>query len=137
MKTRLAICLFFIAAIQHLHAVNRNWTNTLGGDWSVAANWSPNGVPTGGDVANITNGGTYTVTIATGTISIASLQSWRREWNPDAGFAVRRIRSQLPALFEQNGVFDMRSGSLRGTLVVQSQAASCSSTRRRTSFWTR
>ena len=38
------------------------WTNTLGGDFSAPANWSPNGVPSGLDTANITAPGTYTVT---------------------------------------------------------------------------
>ena len=27
-------------------AASVNWTNTAGGNWGVAANWSPNGVPT-------------------------------------------------------------------------------------------
>jgi len=40
------------------------WTNTSGGNWSVAANWSPNVVPSGGnDDAIITNSGTYAVTL--------------------------------------------------------------------------
>jgi len=39
------------------------WTNTLGGNWSVAANWSPNQVPGAGDTANITSAGTYAVTL--------------------------------------------------------------------------
>jgi len=39
------------------------WTNTAGGVWSVAANWSPNQVPTGTNDVLITNSGTYTVTL--------------------------------------------------------------------------
>lgn len=39
------------------------WTNTSGGNWSVAANWSPAGGPPGAaDTALITNNGTYGVT---------------------------------------------------------------------------
>ena len=38
------------------------WTNTSGGNWSVAANWSPNQAPGIGDIAEITTAGTYTVT---------------------------------------------------------------------------
>ncbi len=39
------------------------WTNTSGGNWSVAANWSPNQVPGATNNANITMSGTYTVTL--------------------------------------------------------------------------
>jgi hypothetical protein len=40
-----------------------NWTNTSGGNWSVAANWSPNQVPDANDTVVITNDGDYTVTV--------------------------------------------------------------------------
>src|SRR6185369_7618224 len=39
------------------------WTNTAGGAWTNAANWSPNQVPAAADEAFITNAGVYTVTI--------------------------------------------------------------------------
>ena len=44
------------------HAATVTWTNTSGGNWSVAANWSPNQVPTNSDTALLTSPGTYTVT---------------------------------------------------------------------------
>src|SRR5664279_81919 len=44
------------------HATTITWINTSGGNWSVAANWSPNQVPTNTDTALITTPGTYTVT---------------------------------------------------------------------------
>ena len=39
------------------------WTNTAGGTWNTAANWSPNIVPGAGDTANITTPGTYSVAL--------------------------------------------------------------------------
>ncbi|MFN3407607.1 MAG: beta strand repeat-containing protein [Limisphaerales bacterium] len=48
------------------------WTNTAGGNWNVAANWSPNAVPAAADTAFITNAGTYTVTV-NAAATIASL----------------------------------------------------------------
>jgi hypothetical protein len=39
------------------------WTNIAGGNWSVAANWSPNQVPTFTNDVLITTNGTYTVTV--------------------------------------------------------------------------
>ena len=40
------------------------WTNTAGGNWGVAANWSPNQVPGAADTGLITTPGTYTVTLS-------------------------------------------------------------------------
>jgi hypothetical protein len=40
-----------------------SWTNTSNGNWGVAANWSPNQVPSTNDTAVITNAGIYTVTL--------------------------------------------------------------------------
>ena len=39
------------------------WTNSAGGNWSVASNWSPNEVPGSSDDAYITTAGVYTVTL--------------------------------------------------------------------------
>src|ERR1039457_2492438 len=44
------------------HSATITWINTSGGNWSVAANWNPNQVPTNTDTALITTPGTYTVT---------------------------------------------------------------------------
>lgn len=41
------------------------WTNTSSANWNTAANWNPNQVPSAGDIAVITNAGTYTVTLNT------------------------------------------------------------------------
>jgi hypothetical protein len=55
------------------------WTNSLGGNWNVAANWSPNQVPGPGDAANITAAGTYagnvTVNTSVGTLNIGGAAS--------------------------------------------------------------
>lgn len=39
------------------------WLNNNGGDWNVATNWGPVGVPGGSDAVTIKRDGTYTVTI--------------------------------------------------------------------------
>ncbi len=54
-----------------------SWTNTAGGDWFAAANWSTGSPPGPQDNACITASGTYTVTMtqtaASGTVSMRSL----------------------------------------------------------------
>ena len=48
------------------HSATIIWTNTSGGNWSVANNWSPNRVPTNTDDVLITTPGTYTVALDVG-----------------------------------------------------------------------
>ncbi len=52
--------------------VTKTWANAAGGNWNVAGNWSPSGVPLSGDDAVITLAGTYTVTLDTSP-TVASL----------------------------------------------------------------
>ena len=62
----LAFVLFLITiALGSLlaHSATITWVNTAGGNWSDAANWSPNQVPTNTDTALITTPGTYTVNL--------------------------------------------------------------------------
>jgi hypothetical protein len=42
-----------------------SWTNTAGGNWSDAVNWSPNQVPGAADTALITTSGNYTIALDT------------------------------------------------------------------------
>ena len=44
-------------------AATCNWTNTAGGHWNTATNWSPNQVPGAADTAIITAGGAYSVSL--------------------------------------------------------------------------
>ena len=54
----------FLAAPQiHVTPNGLVWTNTAGGNWNVAANWSPNRVPGALDTALITTPGSYGVSV--------------------------------------------------------------------------
>lgn len=57
----ITVLLALLAPPARLPAATLTWTNTAGGTWSTAANWSPNAVPGAADTANITTPGTYTV----------------------------------------------------------------------------
>src|SRR6266403_1806823 len=57
-----------------LRAATISWTNTAGGIWSVANNWSPHQVPNASDDAVITTPGGYTVSLdITATINSLTL----------------------------------------------------------------
>ena len=45
------------------------WASGVNGDWSNAADWSPNQVPTSGDLAFINAAGSYVVTISTADVA--------------------------------------------------------------------
>ena len=64
---KLPTLLTLVAALLALplgtRAADIHWTNTLGGNWTDAINWSPNQVPGTNDNPFITAGGTYTVTM--------------------------------------------------------------------------
>lgn len=60
------LTVYLVMASLPSQAATLAWTNTAGGLWSAAANWSPNAVPAAGDSVLITNAGTYTVTNSAG-----------------------------------------------------------------------
>ncbi len=57
-----SICFLLLLLASTAFALTSNWTNTAGGNWNVAGNWS-NGVPGPNDTARIAAVGTYTVTL--------------------------------------------------------------------------
>jgi len=66
MKTNTQILLVALAMVvttQLSYGANVIWTNTAGGNWSATNNWNPNQVPGSGDIAVITNGASYAVTL--------------------------------------------------------------------------
>lgn len=70
-RTLLFIFLALVLGVLKGNAAFKNWINTSGGNWFDAANWSPAGVPGGGDAVTITNNGTYSVVVSTGIVSTA------------------------------------------------------------------
>ncbi len=60
----IAILVLLSSPLLDSHGADVVWTNLAGGDWTRAANWSPNQVPGVGDQAVITNAGTYTVIVS-------------------------------------------------------------------------
>src|SRR5260370_7927900 len=57
----LTVVLSLLAAAGDSRADIITWTNLSGGNWSRAANWDPNHVPSANDAPLITLPGTYTV----------------------------------------------------------------------------
>jgi len=94
------------------------WTNILGGDWSVAANWDLNRLPNSSDAVQITTPGTYTVTLHTNATmasltvggAVSGTQTLREGTNKNLTVTTATIGSR--------GVLIMNGGSLSGAFTV-------------------
>jgi hypothetical protein len=98
------------------------WTNTSGGYWNVATNWSPNQVPSSADDAIITASGAYTVTLNTST-NINSLTLGGASGQQTITNNGYNLTLNQASVINTNGVFALNSGSMKGTglLTVQGQ----------------
>ncbi|MGH7994634.1 MAG: hypothetical protein ACREDQ_14020, partial [Limisphaerales bacterium] len=121
-----------------IFGINYLWTNTAGGDFNVAANWSPNGVPGVNDGAIIANIGNFTVHLNTSaaiaglTLGGSTLMYGRQTLsitNPAAIFTVggdmlidrsgvlsfSGSAISCPSNSTVNGIFNVMSGSIGST----------------------
>src|ERR1039458_3828367 len=90
------------------------WTNTVGGSWSVAANWSPNHVPGPSDDVLIGAAGTYTVTLdASPTVSSLTLGG-ANGWQTLA-ISGNTLTLNSASVVNTNGIISLHSGSLGGS----------------------
>ena len=111
------------------------WTNTLGGNWSVPANWLPNRIPNGTNNVLIVSNGTYTVTVdvpaalsnltvgalgATGTptVNLLSGQSLtvngNTSWETNTALALNGLWQMNGGSNSVRGHIDWQLGTLSG-----------------------
>jgi hypothetical protein len=119
MKITLAVILAL--SVLPTHAVVRSWTNTLGGNWFVSANWSPNGVPSASDAVQITNNGTYSVLVATGAVSsfVLTIGGGSGTQTLIYGTSSGQYLLTNNSVVRANGVLTVTNSGLRGALTVQ------------------
>jgi hypothetical protein len=85
------------------------WTNTSGGAWSAATNWSPNTVPSDGDEAIITNNGVYDVSLDIGpTISNLVIGGASGAQTFHTGTSVLSVNGYC--VVNPNGIFALEGG---------------------------
>ena len=115
------LLLFFFGNRASAVGFLKNWVNTSGGNWFDPNNWSPSVVPTNGDLATITNIGTYTVFAPTGQVTCAALTiggaSGKQTFvygSPTGGQLLMTNSTIL-----NNGVLVLTNGGLTGSLLVK------------------
>jgi hypothetical protein len=109
-----------IIAATSARAASIIWTNTAGGNWSDTNSWDPNQMPGSGDVAVITNDGTYSVTLdvnpaigglVLGTAGGINIQSLSVSNN-------QTFTLNGTAQVSTNGQFNLIGGMLGGNIVL-------------------
>jgi hypothetical protein len=91
------------------------WANPAGGNWNVATNWSPVGVPAAGDNVFITAAGTYTVTLnvsaTVGSLTVGGSSGTQRLTNSTTA---NMLTLNGPGLIAADGVLGMTAGTVTG-----------------------
>ncbi len=96
-------------------AATISWTNTAGGLWSTAANWSPNQSPAAADTVRITNSGTYTVVLDV-TATVAGFTLGASSGSSTQTFVVNGFTFTLNGTgsVTTKGQFNFEGGTLDG-----------------------
>jgi hypothetical protein len=94
-------------------ATSYSWTNTAGGNWSVASNWNPSGTPGSGDSAFITNGGTYTVTLDT-NVTVSNLTLGATSGAQTITNSLNSLTVTAAGNVTSHGVLGLANGALAG-----------------------
>jgi len=110
----LAVVFSLLAAAGDSRADTITWTNLSGGNWSRAANWDPNQVPSTNDTALITAGGTYfvrwDVSITVSNLSVGGDSGVQTLFMSGAGLSLSGSGT-----ITSNGVIYLADGALNST----------------------
>jgi hypothetical protein len=117
MKTTLALLLITFSVAITAEAEAIFWTNTAGGQWSTASNWSPNYAPSTNDLAVITNAGIYTVSLNTSP-TIAGLVLGGSAGTQSLATANRTLMLNGTGVISESGRMLLSGGSLSGTNLI-------------------
>ncbi|MDB6125838.1 MAG: hypothetical protein JWQ71_4831 [Pedosphaera sp.] len=116
------LCLFVLSTFSASAVATKTWTNPLSGNWNVATNWTPSSVPANTDTVDITNVGTFTVTI-TNDVAIYGLRvgasSGVQTLWIDNGAMLNMTNS---GTITNSAILVVTNGALRGSLTVETNA---------------
>src|SRR5258708_29192957 len=115
----LIVVLSLLAAAGDSRADISTWTNLSGGNWSRAANWDPNHVPSANDAALITLAGTYTVGLDI-SVTVSNLTLGGDSGAQTLAMTGATLTISSLGTITSNGVCNLAGGSLNcgGLLTV-------------------
>src|SRR2546421_12525200 len=108
----LSLCALILA--NSASAATIAWTNTAGGNWSVANNWNPHQVPGSSDDVLITAPGVYTVTLdASPTIATLALGAASGQQTLLTGAFTLTVKHV--GAVNASGIFNLNGGTTAAT----------------------
>ncbi len=114
-RIRIIVPLVLALSLGVARSATVTWTNVNGGNWSAAANWSPNQTPTASDNAVINTAGSYAVTLdinaTIGSLALGA-SSGTQTLNITANSLVLTLNNA--STINTNGVLAMSSSTLSG-----------------------
>jgi hypothetical protein len=106
--------------VYNASATTYAWTNTAGGLWSAAANWSPNGIPGSGDTALITTSGTYAVGLsAPVTVNLLTVGTINGSGTQSFSTSTINLTVQSSLVVNNTGAFTLNGGVLTVNGTIQ------------------
>jgi hypothetical protein len=95
-------------------ATTASWTNSSGGNWNVAGNWSTGQVPSSSDTVVITLSGTYTVTLNTNA-TVAALVIGGSTGVQTLLMSSKTLTINGASTIYGNGIIDASSSTINGS----------------------
>src|SRR6266849_1650482 len=109
----LTVVLSLLAAAGDSRADIITWTNLSGGNWSRAANWDPNHVPSANDTALLTLSGTYTVKLDI-SVTVSNLTLGGDSGAQTLAMTGATVTISGLGTITSNGVCNLADGALNG-----------------------
>src|SRR6266849_7972318 len=106
--------LSLLAAVGDSRADIITWTNLSSGNWSRAANWDPNHVPSANDTALITLSGTYTVKLDI-SVTVSNLTLGGDSGAQTLAMTGATLTISGLGTITSNGVCNLAGGALNGS----------------------
>jgi len=115
---RRVACFSLLASALATNAADIYWTNTAGGNWNVAANWSSGAVPGANDNAFVISNGTYMVTLNVNA-TVKTLTVGATSGTQTLSNSANNLTVSSAGVFGINGVLSFGAGILSGTNTIQ------------------
>jgi hypothetical protein len=112
----LFVVLSFLAAAR---GATVTWTNTAGGGWQTAANWSPNQVPGPADTALITTPGSFNITLSA-NVTVNNFTLGAASGNQTITLTSHDLKATTQGTIAANGEIVMQGGGFEGNITIAS-----------------
>lgn len=119
MKKFIGVLFLVLSFLAAARGATVTWTNTAGGAWQTAANWSPNQVPGAADTALITTPGTYNITLSA-NVTVSEFTLGGASGKQTITLTSHDLKATTQGTIAANGEVVMQGGGFEGNVTVAS-----------------